>query len=55
MIANENDKNELGTQSRIFAKKLNDLHGAIHANKKGMLYLSTINICQTVIYYFVLC
>jgi len=41
MIINEKDKNELGTQSRIFAKKVNDLHSVIHANKKGMLYLST--------------
>ncbi|XP_060864340.1 girdin-like [Metopolophium dirhodum] len=34
MIFSENDKNELGTQSRIFAKKVNDLHSEIEANKK---------------------
>ncbi|XP_022165076.1 uncharacterized protein PF11_0213-like [Myzus persicae] len=33
-IINNNDKNELGTQSSIFGKKVNDLQNIIHANKK---------------------
>ena len=39
--------NKHGTHSRILANKVRDLHSAIHANKKGMLCLSTIYIRLT--------